>query len=259
MNAGEFLRHPQSWHILLDFALIGLFGGFFIVPLYAMLQTRSDPTLVAIYIFTLVPEFLLRFVLWILIHTLYRVRTTGMESVPEKGPALLVCNHVSFIDALVVGTATPRPPRFLMDHLIFKVPVLKWLFIIGKAIPVAQSKEDPAMKARAFDLAAQALRDGDLVMIFPEGMLTRDGEFRPFRGGILEILKREPVPVIPMALRGLWGSFFSRIEGGVAMKRPFRRGLFNKVELVVGPAIAPGDVTVELLQSEVARLRGEVR
>jgi 1-acyl-sn-glycerol-3-phosphate acyltransferase len=305
MNAAEFLRHPQSWHILLDFDLIGMFGGFFIVPLYAMLQTRSDPTqvartiaannivnagfivtsaifailmfklglsipqlflvvallnaLVAIYIFTLVPEFLLRFVLWILIHTIYRVRTTGIEAVPEKGPALLVCNHVSYIDALVVGTATPRPPRFLMDHLIFKVPVLKWLFIIGKAIPIAQSKEDPSLKEKAFDLAAQALRDGELVMIFPEGMLTRDGEFRPFRGGVLEILKREPVPVIPMALRGLWGSFFSRIEGGVAMKRPFRRGFFNKVELAVGVPIAPEDVTVERLQAEVARLRGEVR
>jgi 1-acyl-sn-glycerol-3-phosphate acyltransferase len=146
-----------------------------------------------------------------------------------------------------------------MDHLIFEVPVLNWLFRIGKAIPIAQSKEDPAMKEQAFDLAAQALREGDLVMIFPEGMLTRDGEFRPFRGGLLEILKREPVPVIPMALRGLWGSFFSRIEGGVAMKRPFRRGFFNKVELAVGAPIAPQDVTVERLQADVARLRGELR
>ena len=305
IDAAEFLRHPQSWHILLDFALIGLFGGFFIVPLYAMLQTRSDPSqvartiaannivnavfivvsaifaivmfklglsipqlflvvallnaVVAIYIFTLVPEFLLRFVLWILIHTIYRVRTTGMEAVPEKGPALLICNHVSYIDALVVGTATPRPPRFIMDHRIFKVPVLKWLFIIGKAIPIAQSKEDPEMKERAFEAAAQALREGDLVMVFPEGMLTRDGEFRPFRNGVLEILQREPVPVIPMALRGLWGSFFSRIEGGVAMKRPFRRGLYNQVELVVGQPIAPEDVTVERMQTEVAQLRGEKR
>jgi len=299
-----FLAHWQSWHILIHLAAIGTFGGFFIVPLYALLQSRADPrqvarviaannianavfivasalfaillfrlgasirqlfmlvallnAVVAFYIFTLVPEFLLRFVLWILINTIYRVRTAGIGNIPEQGPALLVCNHVSFVDALVIGTATPRPPRFIMDHSIFKVPLLSSLFRIGRAIPIASAREAPGLKDRAFEAAAQALRDGDLVVIFPEGALTRTGEFAPFRPGFLEILKREPVPVIPMALRGLWGSFFSRIDGA-AMSRPFRRGFFNRVELRVGEPIAAAQATLEQVQQNVAQLRGAER
>ena len=239
-GAWEFLSQTQNLHLLARLVLIGVFGGFYIVPLYAMLQTRGRPEqrarviaannvlnalfvvasalftvlafrlglsipqlflalavlnfLVTAYIFSLVPEFLLRFLVWILINTIYRVRTTGMEHVPEHGPALLVCNHVSYVDALVIGTETPRPPRFLMDHLIFKKPLLGWLFRAVHAIPIAQAKENPALKEQAFDAAAQALRDGALVIIFPEGALTRDGEFQPFRGGVLEILKRQPAP-----------------------------------------------------------------
>lgn len=215
--------------------------------------------LVAIYIFILVPEFLLRFVLWLLIHTIYRVRTRGLEHIPETGAALLVCNHVSFVDALVIGTACPRPPRFIMDHRIFKVPVLSWLFRVGRAIPIASSREDPALKEQAFAAAAQALREGELVVIFPEGQITRTGEFTPFRAGFLEIITREPAPVIPMALRGLWGSFFSRVEGGVAMSRPFRRGFFNRVELVVDAPIAADAATLEGVERNVTELRGASR
>lgn len=305
IGAHEFLRHWQNWHLMLWLALIGLFGGFFIVPLYAMLQTRSDPAqrarviaannivnavfivasalfaiallklklsipqlflavavlnaLVSIYIFRLVPEFLIRFLVWLLLHTVYRVRSRGLEHIPHEGPALLVCNHVSYVDALIIGTETPRLPRFVMDHNIFKIPVLSWIFRTGRAIPIAPSKEDPTMKEKAFDAAAQALREGELVMIFPEGALTRDGEFRPFRGGFLEILKRQPAPVIPMALRGLWGSFFSHVEGGKAMVRPLRRGVLNQIELVVDAAIPPEQVTLEGVQAKVGDLRGEVR
>jgi 1-acyl-sn-glycerol-3-phosphate acyltransferase len=304
VGAAEFVRHWQNWHLMLQLALIGLFGGFYIVPLYAMLQTRSDPAqrarviaannvvnavfivasallamlmfrlglsipqlfllmavlnaLVAVYIFSLVPEFLLRFLVWMLLNVLYRLRTRGLQHIPASGPALLVCNHVSLIDALVIGAEVPRLPRFIMDHQIFKVPLLSLVFRAGRAIPIASSKEVPGMKEAAFDAAAQALRDGELVMIFPEGMLTRDGEFRPFRGGVLEILKRYPVPVVPMALRGLWGSFFSRVEGA-AMVRPFRRGLLNEVELVVGAAIPPQEATLETLQAAVMQLRGDAR
>jgi hypothetical protein len=215
--------------------------------------------IVAVYIFFLVPEFLLRFLVWALIHTIYRVRTEGLRHVPSSGPALLVCNHVSYVDALVIGSVLPRLPRFITDHLIYKAPVLKALMRIGRAIPIAQSREDPALKEAAFDVAAQALRDGELVMIFPEGTLTRDGDFRPFRTGVEEILKRQPVPVIPMALRGLWGSFFSRVEGGRAMVRPFRRGLFNRVELIVGAPVAHEAATANALQAQVAALRGAYR
>ena len=300
-----FLAQPHAWQVLSCFALVGAFGGFFIVPLYAMLQTRGDAravarviaannilnalfivvsalfavglfalgvtitqlflivailnAFVAAYIFALVPDFLLRFLVWVLIRTVYRVRVQGLEHVPEKGPALLVCNHVSYIDALVVGAFLPRIPRFVVDHLVYNAPIVNWFMRVGRAIPIAQSREDPALKSAAFDAAAQALRDGDLVMIFPEGTLTKDGEFRPFRAGVEEILKRETVPVVPMALRGLWGSFFSRAEGGRAMVAPFRRGFFNRVELVVGAVIPGESATAPVLQSRVAELRGELR
>jgi 1-acyl-sn-glycerol-3-phosphate acyltransferase len=214
---------------------------------------------VAVYIFTLVPEFLLRFLVWVLINTIYRVRAEGLRHVPPSGPALLVCNHVSFIDALVIAAALPRLPRFVTDHRVYKAPVINSLMRIGRAIPIAPSREDPALKEQAFQTAAQALRDGELVMIFPEGALTGDGEFRPFRNGVEEILKRQPAPVIPMALRGLWGSYFSRIEGGRAMARPFRRGFFNRIELIVGGPVASEAATAQALQAQVAALRGAAR
>ena len=305
IGAAQFLHDPQSWKILTTLGLIGMFGGFYIVPLYAMLQSESEPqqrarviasnnianavfivasalvaillyklglsilhlflvvallnALVAIYIFTLVPQFMMRFLIWVLINTIYKIRTQGIEHIPETGGALLVCNHVSYVDALIIGTETPRPPRFIMYYLIFKNPVLGGFFRAMKAIPIASTKEDPVLKEKALAAAVQALRDGELVMIFPEGTLTKTGDFNAFRSGMLEILKREPVPVVPMALRGLWGSFFSRIEGGTAMKRPFRRGIFNNVELIVAAPIPPDEVDLEKLQKQVEGMRGDVK
>ena len=132
---------------------------------------------------------------------------------------MIVCNHVSFVDALVIAAACRRPVRFVMDHRIFKLPVLSFVFRTGRAIPIASAKEDPAMMERAFAEVAKALREGDLVAIFPEGRITDTGELYPFRPGIKRILEATPVPVVPMALRGLWGSFFSR-KGGAAMSKP---------------------------------------
>lgn len=130
-----------------------------------------------------------------------------------------------------------------MDHRIFRVPLLGWLFRLAKAIPVAPQKEDPATYEAAFERAAQVLREGDLLAIFPEGGITRDGQLQEFRGGIMKIVERAQadglqVPVVPMALTNLWGSYFSRIEQGGAMVRPFRRGLFNRVGLNVGQPMA---------------------
>jgi 1-acyl-sn-glycerol-3-phosphate acyltransferase len=141
-----------------------------------------------------------------------------------------------------------------MDHRIFKVPVLGWLFKLAKAIPIASRKEDPAAYEAAFEAAAKVLREGDLLAIFPEGGITHDGKLQEFKGGIMKILERQPVPVIPMALTNLWGSFFSRIEQGGAMVRPFRRGLFNRVGLNVGAPVAPAEVQPQVLRSQVARL-----
>ena len=301
-GAGAFLSHGMNWRVLADLFLLAMFGGFYSVPLYALIQTRCEPShrariiaannilnalfmisssvlaavmlktgfsipqlflvtallnaAVAVYIYTLVPEFLMRFLCWLLIHSVYRLRKSGLENIPETGPAIITCNHVSFVDALVIMAASPRPIRFVMDHNIFKVPVLSFVFRTAKAIPIAPAKENVALRDKAFDDAAQALRDGDLVGIFPEGRITDTGELYPFRPGVMEILKRQPAPVVPMALSGLWGSFFSRM-GGAAMARPFRRGTFARVELKVAPEWAPQAVTPDGLQAATLKMRGD--
>jgi 1-acyl-sn-glycerol-3-phosphate acyltransferase len=302
LGVAEFLRQPGAGRILVDLFLVAMFGGFYIVPLYALIQSRSErshqsriiagnnilnslfivaagliaagflhlgataPQLflltallniaVAAYIFTLVPEFLMRFLAWLLIHTAYRVEKSGLEHVPEEGPAVVVCNHVSFVDAVVIMGACRRPIRFVMDHSIFKVPVLSFIFRTAGAIPIASRREDPAMMERAFAEVAKALRAGDLVGIFPEGRITDTGELSRFRPGIGRILQETPVPVVPMALRGLWGSFFSR-KGGPAMTRPFRRGVFSRIGLAVASPISPEAATPEALQARVLELRGD--
>jgi 1-acyl-sn-glycerol-3-phosphate acyltransferase len=286
-----------------DLVLIGLFGGFYIVPLYALIQERSEPShrsriiaannilnavfmvasaglaiallgagvsipglilvtgilnaLVAFYIYGLVPEFLMRFVAWLLIHTVYRVKEVGLEHVPEDGPCIVVCNHVSYVDAIVIAASVRRPMRFIMDHRIFQVPGLNWLFRTLRAIPVASAREDAALKESAFVTAEAALRNGEIVAIFPEGQLTADGEMGPFRPGIERMLADTPVPVVPMALRGLWGSFFSRSYQGRAMQR--LRGVFSRIAIVVGPVVPPAEATPEALHARVLAMRGDHR
>jgi 1-acyl-sn-glycerol-3-phosphate acyltransferase len=213
---------------------------------------------VAMFIYTLVPEFLMRFIVWMLIHSVYRLQKSGVERIPQEGAAVIVCNHVSFVDALVIAAASPRPIRFVMDHRIFRLPVLSFVFRTGRAIPIAPAKEDAAMMERAFDEVAQALREGDLVAIFPEGRITDTGELYPFRPGITRILEATPVPVVPIALRGLWGSFFSR-KDGAAMTKPWRFVPFRKIGLAVGEAVAAAAATPTVLQSNVLALRGDWR
>ena len=150
--------------------------------------------------------------------------------------------------------ASPRPIRFLMDHRIFATPVLGWLFRLAGAIPMAPQQEDPAAYERALAQARQVLEEGDLLGIFPEGGITRDGRLGPFKGGIMKILQTHPVPVVPLALHNLWGSFFSRIEGGAAMVKPFRRGMFSAVGLTAGEALPAAAVTPEALRERVQGL-----
>ena len=214
---------------------------------------------VAAYIYLLVPEFLLRFIAWIVVHALYRVRSVGTDRLPETGPVLLVCNHVSFVDAVVIMGESPRPIRFVMDHNIFRIPVLRTFFNQLKAIPIASARKDPETLQRAHQSIQQALDEGEMVCIFPEGRITDTGELYPFRQGVQRIVERNPVPVIPMALRGLWGSFFSRY-GGEAFSLPIharvRRGLRSRLEFVVGEPVPPAMATPELLMQRVRELRG---
>jgi 1-acyl-sn-glycerol-3-phosphate acyltransferase len=209
---------------------------------------------VAGYIFLLVPEYLLRFVAWILSHLVYRFKLKGEAAIPATGAAILACNHVSYVDAVLLMAASPRPIVFLMDHRIFKVPVLGALFRLAKAIPIAPKAEDPMAYEAALAAAARVLQEGDLLGIFPEGGITKDGHLQAFKGGIMKILQTTPAPVIPMALTNLWGSFFSRIENGNAMAKPFRRGWFSQVGLQVGTPISPDQVALTSLQEQVASL-----
>jgi 1-acyl-sn-glycerol-3-phosphate acyltransferase len=312
MGVSEFIAAPRHWKVMFDLAMLSLSAGLYSVPMYALIQLRSQAThrariiaannilnalfmvassvivgamigagvtvpevflcvalanaVVAGYIFLLVPEYLLRCIAWVMSHFMYRFRVAADENIPAAGPAVLVCNHVSFVDAILLTAASPRPIYFLMDHRIFRTPVLGTLFRLAKAIPVAPRSEDPAAYEQAFDAAAKVLRDGDLLAIFPEGAITRDGQLQPFKGGIMKILERSHLegiqpPVVPMALTNLWGSFFSRVEQvngkQVAMVRPFRRGLRSTVGLHIGAPVPADQVAPEMLQQRVAQLLQE--
>ncbi|MEO7335560.1 MAG: MFS transporter [Caldimonas sp.] len=208
---------------------------------------------VAFYIFMLVPEYLLRFVAFIATRLVYRFKVRGDMHIPVEGAAILVCNHVSFVDPVLLMAASPRPIAFIMDHRIFATPVLGWFFRLAGAIPIAPQSEDPAVYTQAFARARRVLEAGDLLCIFPEGAITRDGALGEFKGGVMKLLESNPVPVIPLALQNLWGSFFSR-AGGPAMSKPFRRGIFSSVGLVAGDAVDAAAVTPAVLRSRVEGL-----
>lgn len=212
---------------------------------------------VAVYIYRLLPEFVMRFLVWLLMHTVYRMQQRGLENLPATGAGVVVSNHVSFVDALVLAAASRRPLRFVMDHTIFRFPVLNFVFRTARAIPIAPRKENPELLDRAYAEIGHALDEGELVCLFPEGRITTTGEMNPFRPGIERILARNPVPVVPVALRGLWGSFFSRKDGH-AMSHPFRR-IWSRIEVVAGLPVRPEDATAEALQARVCALRGDWR
>ena len=301
LSAWAFVAAPGSWRIVMDFVLVGVFAGFYIVPLFALVQSRAPRSelsrviagnniinalfivaaaafgialgaagltipqifliaallnaAVAIYIYTLVPEFLMRFVSWIIVSVLYRIDVEGTDNIPDEGPALLVCNHVSFMDPLLVNAVTRRPPRFVMYYKIFNIPVLRFIFRTAKAIPIAGRKEDAALLDRAFDEVDKTLADGGLVCIFPEGGITRDGEIARFRAGVEEILARRPVPVIPLALRGLWGSVFSRRDTALGRARLPRR-FRARISVAIGAPVPPDQANAAMLEQRVRELRG---
>jgi len=219
------------------------------------LATAALNALVALYIFTLVPEFVMRFITWILVNTLYRVRVDGAQNIPEEGAVLLVCNHVSFMDPLLLMANLRRPARFVMYYKIFNIPLLRFVFRTAKAIPIAGHKEDLALLQKAYDAIDEALADGEVVCLFPEGALTLDGQIATFRTGVEKILARRPVPVVPMALRGLWGSVWSRRDSILHRSRLPRRFRAH-VELVIDRPFTPETVTAAQLEKRVGELRG---
>jgi len=315
LTVAQFLDGPGGWRIAIDLTGIGLFAGLFLVPLFALIQSRTPKreisrvisavniqnaffivlaavlaialqmgptevagvvvplpdlsipqlflclaianTLVALWIFTLVPEFLMRFLSWLLVRAMYRLRLHGIEKhIPDEGPALIVCNHVSYMDALILSASIPRPVRFVMYYKIFNIPVMRWIFRTGKAIPIAGAKEDPEVMRRAFEEVDAALADGQIVGIFPEGALTKDGEIAKFKSGVEKILERRPVPVVPMALKNMWTSMWSRRDGRMRRMRVPRRFRAN-VEVVAGEPVDGRGATAEMLEARVRALRGD--
>lgn len=294
----SFIAIASNWRLLADLTMIGISGGLFSVPLYAVMQDRSPVKIrsrivaannvinalfmitgaiiasallligftvpgifaflaimnavITLYLFWLLPEFVMRFMVWILVNVLYTLRVENAERIPREGPLLLVANHVSFVDALLIGGAVMRPARFVMYYKIFKIPVLSFIFRTAKAIPIAGKREDPELMKIAFDKIDQELADGRVVCIFPEGAITHDGELQLFRGGMEKILERRPVPVVPIALRGLWGSWFSRQGGGAVKKLP--RRFRARICVAIGEPVAPENASAANMQASVQSL-----
>ncbi len=255
-------------HLSRTFAGLNIMNSFFMIAatLVALLLIKAGLTIsqlfivlalmhvaVALFIFFQVPEFFLRLVAWVLVRVFYRLKETGPHNIPLEGAAVLVCNHVGFVDALIVGSCSRRPPRFVMYHKIYYSKLMNPVFKTGKTIPIAPAKEDPELLEAAYEEIHQALNNDELVCIFPEGMLTRDGEMGEFKAGIERIIERNPVPVVPLALRGFWDSLFSRKPGGFWKRFP--GVLFKPVEVVVGPPVAPENVSKEYLHELVSELR----
>lgn len=303
LGALAFAQQAGSWRIMLDLTMLGIFGGFYTVPLYALVQQRADPehrsrviaglnilnalfmvisavmamvllgpanfsipalflvtaalnALVAVYIFSLVPEFLMRFLVWMLIHTLYRFKVSGQENIPETGAVIIAANHVSYVDPLIIGGIIRRPVKFVMHHAIYRIPLLNFIFRTGKAIPIASRQENPQILESAYRRINQVLECGDVLGIFPEGSITHSGEIEPFKQGINKIIAAHPTPVVPAALCHLWGSLFSR-RHSPWQRRPYK--LWAPIELRIGQPIPAAEVTAERLQREVEKLRGQDR
>ncbi len=284
---------------LLSLFAVGFFGGLYTVPLYAIVQTRTDkkklPTIiasnnmlnaafmvlsavigmgmhavfegnlayffycvagfnavVAIYIYKVVPEFFLRFCSWVISHTLYRVKYKDFNHVPNEGACIVASNHVSFMDALVVFGAVHRPVKFVMFEPIYRIPVLNLFFRAVGAIPIASKKENPEVFDAAFDKISEYLKNGEVVCIFPEGKLTSDGEVDDFKHGIRHIIERDPVPIVPIAINGLWGSMFSR-KRRLKMPRP----KWSSLIISSKSAIHPEDFDLKKLEGLVKEMHKE--
>lgn len=298
LTFNDFLAFPTGKRILIDLLGLATFGGFFIVPLYTLIQQRSRPEVrsriiagnniinalfmvvssimimvfngfgisietmffilavqnlvVTGYIYSVVPEFTLRFLSWALVNVMYRLRVNGLENIPKEGPVVLACNHVSYVDWLVIAGACKRPPRFVMFYKFLDIKIARPIFKGAKVIPISGKNEDPKYHESAFEKISEELKNNQVICIFPEGNLTKDGETQPFRPGIERIIKNDPVPVIPMALNNLWGSMFSWSGGKVFKKMP--RRFWHKVSLDIGKPLDPQTVTAEKLEGIVKSL-----
>ncbi len=177
--------------------------------------------LVTIYLFKILPEIMIRCINWILIHTFYRVSVSGQEFIPKKGGALIVANHITYIDASLLLAVTERRISYLMYKPYYQKPIVNFFAKSMEAIPIAGGKEmSKAEKEQALNQAKKIIKNGRIVGIFAEGGLTRSGEIEHFRPGMEKIMENLDAPIIPVKLEGLWGSMFSYKDGKPLFKLP---------------------------------------
>lgn len=203
--------------------------------------------LVAMAAYRKLPEFVLRLYVVLICKIFYSLRVKNAENVPQEGACVIVANHVTLVDWLFLASGTDRPVRFVMIHTYYNLPIVHYLFKDGGAIPIGSGRTHPDLLKQAFESIHQALQNDEMVIIFPEGKLTNDGEVDEFKRGIEKILERDPVPVLPMGLKGLWGTRWSKAKGRRFHYRP-------PIELVVGEVLPPEGITAEMLRERVLEL-----
>lgn len=296
MGIHEFLKSPGSIHLIVDFTLIGIFGGFYIVPLFAFVQMWTPPEyrarviaanniLNALFmviaavaggvligvagltipqfffamiianivitgaIFILVPEFVMRFLIWISIHTVCRVRHEGLDRVPDQGGAVFVCDSAGSTDVLRIAGACRRPVRFVVPRELYHTFFLHFIFRVGRAIPVAPGSENRGELHRVMEEIAAALDNGELVCILTEGAGLQESEIAEIAGAIEKMIAKNRVPVIPLALSRIQGPFSGRTNKASSQRRPGLLG--SRALLFVGEAVVPPAAAAQCLYEKM--------
>lgn len=194
-----------------------------------------------------------RFCCKLLIKAFYDIEYIGFEKIPKNSPALIIANHVSYIDGLMLQIGVNRPIRYMIDKRIYNLPIVHYFMKINRAIPILPKKE---AVEKALDKISVGLENGDLICIFPEGRITYTGNLGRFKPGIEWIIERDPVPIYPIAISGLWGSMYSR-KYIKSRYRWFPKGFRSKITLRCGDAIHPGHVRVNHLQRIILELKNK--
>src|SRR5580692_1248707 len=212
-------------------------------PRGVIIAASSITAISTAYVLYLLPEWFGRLILFFATRTVYRVHVIGRDNFPEKGGALLVCNHMSFVDAALLVAATDRPIRFLMYQGIYDHPIVKPFAKMVKAIPIS-SEQHPREMLHSLKTATDALRNDEIVCIFAEGQITRTGQLLPFRRGLERIMRGVEAPIIPVNLDGVWGSIFSFDRGRFLWKMP--RRIPYRVTVSFGKPMPPTTTAVEV-------------
>ncbi len=204
---------------------------------------------VAFAIYRNISEYFWRLFCVCVMKILYKVEVNGAQNIPEDGPLIITANHISFIDWLFLAVVVKKPVRFVMHYEFMSIPLVNIFFKGSKVIPIAGKKEDEKIMHQAFESIHEELQKGEIVCIFPEGEITNTGKLTYFRPGLEKTIERSPVDVVPFAISGLWGSFFSRKYGKAMSKYSVLfYDLRPKIVINVGERIKSDDVNAKALE-----------